>query len=43
VAVPSDDGLTNQLRNVLITGASDRWAVGQLTNEQRQVGTVPII
>jgi threonylcarbamoyladenosine tRNA methylthiotransferase MtaB len=43
VAVPSDDGLTNQLRNVLITGASDRWAVGQLTDEQRQVGTVPII
>jgi threonylcarbamoyladenosine tRNA methylthiotransferase MtaB len=43
VAVPSDEGLTNQLRNVLITGASDRWAVGQLTDEQRQVGTVPII
>jgi threonylcarbamoyladenosine tRNA methylthiotransferase MtaB len=43
VAVPSDDGLTNQLRNVLITGASDRWAVGQLTDEQRQVGTVPIV
>ena len=43
VAVASDVGLTNQLRNVLITGASDRWAVGQLTDAQRQVGTVPIV
>jgi len=43
VAVASDVGLTNQLRNVLITGASERWAVGQLTDAQRQVGTVPIV
>jgi threonylcarbamoyladenosine tRNA methylthiotransferase MtaB len=43
VAVTSNVDLTNQLRQVLITGASDRWAVGQLTEEQRQVRTVPIL
>jgi threonylcarbamoyladenosine tRNA methylthiotransferase MtaB len=43
VAVPSDVDLTNQLRHVLITGASDRWAVGQLTEERRQVRTVPTL
>ncbi|HEY7533720.1 MAG TPA: tRNA (N(6)-L-threonylcarbamoyladenosine(37)-C(2))-methylthiotransferase MtaB [Nitrospiraceae bacterium] len=32
VAVASDTELANQLRPVLITGASDRWAVGQLTD-----------
>ncbi len=30
VAVPADIDLTNQVRHVRITGASDRWAVGQL-------------
>jgi hypothetical protein len=43
VAVPSDVDLTNQLRHVLITGASDRWSVGQLTEERRQVRTVPTL
>jgi threonylcarbamoyladenosine tRNA methylthiotransferase MtaB len=33
VAVSSDIDLTNRLKDVLITGASDRWAVGQLAAE----------
>ncbi len=43
VAVPSGVDLTNQLKRVLVTGASDRWAVGQLTEDRRQVRTVPIL
>ena len=43
VAVPSDVDLTNQLRHVLITGASERWAVGQLTEERRPVRMVSIL
>lgn len=43
VAVPLEIDLTNQLRSVLITGASDRWAVGQLTEERRPVRTVSIL
>lgn len=43
VAVPSEVDLTNQLRRVLITGASDRWAVGRLAEDRRQVRTVPIL
>lgn len=43
VAVASDVDLTNRLRQVLITGVSDRWAVGQLTEEQRKVRTVPLL
>ena len=41
VAVDSEINLTNHLRRVLITGASDRWAVGQLTEDHRQAQTVP--
>jgi threonylcarbamoyladenosine tRNA methylthiotransferase MtaB len=43
VAVASDIDLTNRLRRVLITGVSDRWAVGQLTEEHRKVRTVPLL
>jgi threonylcarbamoyladenosine tRNA methylthiotransferase MtaB len=43
VAVPSEGDLSNHLRHVLITGASDRWAVGQLTEEHRRVRTVPLL
>jgi hypothetical protein len=42
VAVASEINLTNHLRRVLITGASDRWAVGQLSEEHRQTQTVPL-
>ena len=31
VGIVSDLDLTNQMRNVQVTGASDRWAVGQLS------------
>ena len=43
VAVASEMNLTNHLRRVLITGATDRWAVGQLTEEHRQAHTVPLV
>jgi threonylcarbamoyladenosine tRNA methylthiotransferase MtaB len=43
VAVASEIDLTNHLRQVLITGVSDRWAVGQLTEEHRKVRTVPLL
>jgi threonylcarbamoyladenosine tRNA methylthiotransferase MtaB len=33
VAVPSPVDLTNQIRQVRITGASDRWAVGYVVND----------
>ena len=34
VAVPSPVDLTNQIRQVRITGASDRWAVGYVVNDR---------
>jgi len=43
VAVASEIDLANNLRQVLITGASDRWAVGQLAEEHRKVRTVPLL
>jgi threonylcarbamoyladenosine tRNA methylthiotransferase MtaB len=43
VAVASEIDLTNHLRQVLITGVSDRWAVGQLTDEHPKVRTVPLL
>lgn len=43
VAVASEIDLTNTLRQVLITGVSDRWAVGQLAEEDRKVRTVPLL
>ena len=35
VAVPFDAELANQVHPVRITGASDRWAVGQLVQETK--------
>jgi threonylcarbamoyladenosine tRNA methylthiotransferase MtaB len=43
VAVASEIDLTNHLRQVMITGVSDRWAVGQLTEEHPKVRTVPLL
>jgi threonylcarbamoyladenosine tRNA methylthiotransferase MtaB len=43
VAVASDVDLTNRLRQVLITGVSDRWAVGQLTEDHPKLRTVPLL
>jgi threonylcarbamoyladenosine tRNA methylthiotransferase MtaB len=43
VAVPSNIDLTNHLKDVRVTGASDRWAVGQLTEEHQSTRRVPIL
>jgi threonylcarbamoyladenosine tRNA methylthiotransferase MtaB len=43
VAVPSHIDLANHLKEVHITGASDRWAVGQLTTQRQPVQRVPIL
>ncbi len=43
VAVPSNIDLTNHLKDVHITGASDRWAVGQLTTEHQPMRRVPVL
>jgi threonylcarbamoyladenosine tRNA methylthiotransferase MtaB len=43
VAVPSTIDLTNDLKEVRITGASDRWAVGQLTTERHPMRRVPLL
>ena len=43
VGVPSDIDLTNQLKEVQIIGASDRWALGQLTAERQTTRTVPML
>ena len=43
VAVPSTIDLTNHLKDVHITGASDRWAVGQLTAKHQPVQRVPVL
>jgi threonylcarbamoyladenosine tRNA methylthiotransferase MtaB len=43
VAVPSNIDLTNHLKDVHITGASDRWAVGQLTARHQPVRKMPVL
>jgi threonylcarbamoyladenosine tRNA methylthiotransferase MtaB len=43
VGVPSNIDLTNHLKDVHITGASDRWAVGQLTAKHQPVRRVPVL
>ncbi len=43
VGVPSSIDLTNQLKDVLVTGASDRWALGQLVAMQEPTKSVPIL
>jgi threonylcarbamoyladenosine tRNA methylthiotransferase MtaB len=43
VAVTSSDELTNQLRQVCIFGASDRWAVGQLVPGSPPKHVVPLL
>jgi threonylcarbamoyladenosine tRNA methylthiotransferase MtaB len=43
VAVPSNIDLTNHLTDVRVTGASDRWAVGQLIEEHQTTRRVPIL
>jgi threonylcarbamoyladenosine tRNA methylthiotransferase MtaB len=43
VGVPSSIDLTNHLKEVQIIGASDRWALGQLTAEHRPVRKVPVL
>jgi threonylcarbamoyladenosine tRNA methylthiotransferase MtaB len=43
VGVPSNIDLTNHLKDVHVTGASDRWAVGQLTEEHQTTRRVPIL
>ena len=43
VAIPSNIDLTNHLKDVHVTGASDRWAVGQLTEEHQSTRRVPIL
>jgi threonylcarbamoyladenosine tRNA methylthiotransferase MtaB len=43
VGVPADIDLTNLLKEVRIIGASDRWALGQLTAEPQPVRMVPVL
>ena len=43
VGVPSTLDLTNHLKEVRIIGASDRWALGQLTADHRPVRKVPVL
>jgi len=43
VSVPSTLDLTNHLKKVRIIGASDRWALGQLTAEHRPVRRIPVL
>jgi len=43
VGVPSDIDLTNQTKEVQIIGASNRWALGQLTAERQTTRTVPML
>ncbi|HEX9136666.1 MAG TPA: hypothetical protein VF905_06945, partial [Nitrospirota bacterium] len=43
VAVASEVDLTNQIRQVRITGASDRWAVGQLQASDELERRTPIL
>ena len=43
VGVPSSTDLTNQLKDVLVTGASDRWALGQLVPMQEPTKSVQVL
>jgi threonylcarbamoyladenosine tRNA methylthiotransferase MtaB len=43
VGVASNIDLTNHLKEVRITGASDCWAVGQLTPERQPMRKMPIL
>jgi threonylcarbamoyladenosine tRNA methylthiotransferase MtaB len=43
VGIASHFDLTNHLKEVRIIGASDRWAVGQLTAEHQPVRKVPVL
>ena len=43
VGVSSNIDLTNHLKDVRIIGASDRWALGQLTAEHQPMRGVPIL
>ncbi|MDZ4857060.1 MAG: tRNA (N(6)-L-threonylcarbamoyladenosine(37)-C(2))-methylthiotransferase MtaB [Nitrospirota bacterium] len=43
VGLLSSIDYTNHLKDVRITGASDRWAVGQLTTERLPVRGVPVL
>jgi threonylcarbamoyladenosine tRNA methylthiotransferase MtaB len=43
VGVPSNIDLTNHLKEVHITGASDRWALGQLITERQPMRRVPVL
>ena len=43
VGVPSNIDLTNHLKEVRIIGASDRWALGQLTAEHQHLRGVPVL
>jgi threonylcarbamoyladenosine tRNA methylthiotransferase MtaB len=43
VGVPSHLDLTNHVKEVRIIGTSDRWAVGQLTEEYQHKRRVPVL
>jgi threonylcarbamoyladenosine tRNA methylthiotransferase MtaB len=43
VGVSSNIDLTNHLKDVRIIGASDRWALGQLTAEHQPMRGVPVL
>jgi threonylcarbamoyladenosine tRNA methylthiotransferase MtaB len=43
VGVPSSADLANHLKEVQIIGASDRWALGQLTAECQPMRRVPVL
>ena len=43
VGVPSSIDLTNQLKDVLVTGASDRWALGQLVATRQPTKRAPVL
>jgi hypothetical protein len=43
VGLLSSIDYTNHLKDVCITGASDRWAVGQLTTERHPIRGVPVL
>jgi threonylcarbamoyladenosine tRNA methylthiotransferase MtaB len=43
VGIPSNIDLADQLNDVRIVGASDRWALGQLAVECRPMRRVPVL
>jgi threonylcarbamoyladenosine tRNA methylthiotransferase MtaB len=43
VGVSSHRDLTNELREIQIIGASDRWAVGQLTQDYQAMRGMPVL